>query len=38
LNLGDCEEIRVPAYAYDGNASLMSAISEKFGVAVVRVE
>lgn len=38
LNLGDCEEIRVPAQAYDGNASLMSAISEKFGVAVVRVE
>lgn len=38
LSLSDCEEIRVPAWVYDGNASLMNAISEKFGVAVVRVE
>jgi hypothetical protein len=38
LTLSDCEEIRIPAQAYDGLASLMTAISEKFGVAVVRVE
>lgn len=38
LNLGDCEEIRVPAGVYDGNTSLMTAIQEKFGVSVVRVE
>jgi hypothetical protein len=38
LSLGDCEEIRVPAQTYDGNTSLMTAISEKFNVAVVRVK
>jgi len=38
LGLGDCEEIRVPAKIYDGNPSLMSAIQEKFGVAVSRIE
>lgn len=38
LSLGDCEEIRVPAQTYDGNTSLMTAISEKFSVAVVRVK
>ena len=38
LGLGDCEEIRVPAKIYDGNPSLMSAIQEKYGVAVTRIE
>ncbi len=38
LNLSDCQEIRVPAFYFDGNTSLMTAISERFGLPVTRVD